>query len=206
MNNSQFINYASAISGILHNLYFIKPTPEFLANFREPVFLNSWPTMGSVERHNLAIELIKRSLLTMSDKEIERDYYSLFIGPGAMKAYPWGSVYTDKENLLFGATCVAYTRFLRSWQIEINLDKNQPYDHIGLMLGVISELLNNNQLTALDKLLSVHLLPWSNRLLECIDIHANSGFYRGMAMLTSELLNALARRRKLTPSRVEIYK
>ncbi|QIZ78259.1 TorD/DmsD family molecular chaperone [Ferrimonas lipolytica] len=206
MTQTDLLPYASAISGVLHNLYFNKPTTEFLADFRAGTLLRSWPQLGDATTHQHAIELIQSSLNELTDEQIERDYYRLFIGPGEMQAYPWGSVYTDRENLLFGASTQALLTFLQRWQVEVNLDSHQPHDHIGLLLGVLGQLLANEQLVAVDELLQQHLMPWAPRLLECIDMGANSGFYRGFGMLTQALLNRLMAERELTAHKVQLFK
>ncbi|WP_028116485.1 TorD/DmsD family molecular chaperone [Ferrimonas senticii] len=197
---------AAAICGVLHNLYFHKPTPAFLANFRDSELLASWPLLASEAEHQQALALISQSLAELTDEQIERDYYRLFVGPGEMLAYPWGSVYTDKENLLFGVTSIAFSQFLKRWQIELQLDSHQPLDHAGLMLGVLSQLLQGQHLQAVDELLSQHLMPWAPRWLACIEQGADSGFYRGMAQLTAQVLNALMQAQNLTADALPLYK
>ena len=50
----------------------------------------------------------------VADDDLTWEYRRLFIGPGAKPAPPWGSVYTDRECVVFGAT----TLELRAWMRE----------------------------------------------------------------------------------------
>lgn len=206
MTSIETNQYAAAICGVLHNLYFHKPTAQFLAQFRQQPLLESWPQMAETGIHNSAIALMQASLEQESDDQIERDYYQLFIGPGDMQAYPWGSVYTDRENLLFGNTTQAWMAFLKRWQVSIELDEHQPQDHLGIILGVMGQLLENDQQRAVNELLTEHLMPWAPRLLECIETHANTGFYRGAGQLTAQLLQRLMSDRELTATQVVLFK
>ncbi|QIZ78031.1 TorD/DmsD family molecular chaperone [Ferrimonas lipolytica] len=206
MNEIELLPLAAATSGVLHNLYFAKPTEAFVNQFSDGELLQSWPQFGDEQAHRLAIKLITDSIVNDSAYEIERDYYQLFVGPGAMTAYPWGSVYTDKENLLFGATAVAFKEFCQRYGIELTLDHHQPLDHIGLVVGVLGSLLQNEQLQATDELLVEHLMPWAPRLLECVNGNAKTGFYRGFAMLTEQMLARLMAARELNPKELTLYK
>ena len=49
------------------------------------------------------------------DDDLMWEYRRLFIGPGAKPAPPWGSVYTDRECVVFGDT----TLELRAWMPRI---------------------------------------------------------------------------------------
>lgn len=57
-----------------------------------------------------------------------------FIGPHALPAPPWGSVYLDPEGLLQGDSTLALSEFLKRERLKINTSFPEPVDHIGLML------------------------------------------------------------------------
>ncbi|MFI3246531.1 MAG: molecular chaperone TorD family protein [Ferrimonas sp.] len=196
----------SAISGVLHNLYFSVPTPTALALWRQGDLLASWPKLAAPAAHQAACQEMERSLQQDDDAVIERDHYRLFIGPGEMLAYPWGSVYRDRENLLFSSSAQAVQHFVERWQLTLTLAHHQPLDHIGLLLGMLSQLLANEQWQAVDELLQQHLMPWAPRFLECTQTHAQTGFYRGVAQLTSQFLQAIMAERQLAITPCPLYK
>lgn len=50
----------------------------------------------------------------VADDELTWEYRRLFVGPGVKLAPPWGSVYTDRDRVVFGAS----TLELRAWMRE----------------------------------------------------------------------------------------
>ncbi|WP_298439474.1 molecular chaperone TorD family protein [uncultured Ferrimonas sp.] len=205
MDNKQQYQLASAACGVLHNLYFHRPNAEFVGQFSDGQMLAAWPQFGDDAAHQAAISAIQSALASTDVDGLERDYYRLFIGPGKMLAYPWGSVYTDRENLLFADSCQAFNRFCQRWQVQVSLDQHQPLDHIGIMLGILGQLLSNDQQAAVDELLTEHLMPWAPRMLSCVIEQADSNYYRGFAQLTAQLLQRLMMERGLSAKQVLLY-
>ncbi|MGX9463053.1 TorD/DmsD family molecular chaperone [Shewanella sp. A14] len=201
---SQTHNYASAVCGVLHNVFYQIPTADFLSRINETELLSAWPKFDT--DISSACDVIRNSLETDSMKDIERDYYQLFIGPGTKKAYPWGSVYTDKDNLLFGESTLAVRGFYKSYGIEFELDGNKPMDHFALILGVLSEFFSQENEDAIKLLLGQHLLPWSQRVIDCITGNAKTDFYRGFAQLMQALLNDWMLRLDITPVEMPLYR
>lgn len=184
---------AAAACGVLHNVYYEKPTAAFLEGVRGDGFLDHWPAYGDGERIAAARELITSSLSADGLEAIERDYYQLFIGPGGMSAYPWGSVYTDRENLVCGDTTREFTHFCGAFDIRFETPYAEPEDHIGLVLAALSRLFERaadcGDSTPVVTLLGDHLLPWSDHLLARILDHAGTGYYLGFTRLLDELLS-----------------
>ncbi len=58
----------------------------------------------------------------------------LFIGPWALPAPPWGSVWLDKESVLFGDSTLALRQWMRENGIALEADGNEPEDHFGTVL------------------------------------------------------------------------
>ncbi len=196
--------YAAAACGVLHNLFYQKPTPAFLAELADSGLLAQWPDFG--QDPDTALTEIRHSLEQDSFDTIERDYYQLFVGPGGMSAYPWGSVYTDKENLVFGDTTQAWLDFCQQQGLTFELAHNEPQDHIGLILAVLAQLFERGDEAAIRALLSDHLLPWSHRFLDAVATEARTGFYRGFSRLTALLLADWQRRLDVTPASLTLYR
>ncbi|GAA5186831.1 TorD/DmsD family molecular chaperone [Ferrimonas gelatinilytica] len=196
--------YAAAACGVLHNVFYPKPNPAFLAELTDSGLLAQWPGFGQDPAD--AVASILDSLKQDDFDAIERDYYQLFVGPGGMAAYPWGSVYTDKENLVFGDTTLAWQQFCQQQGLTFELDHNEPQDHIGLILAVLSQLFEQGDETAIMTLLSDHLLPWSHRFTEAVTTQAHTGFYRGFGQLTALLLADWQQRLEVTPAPLTLYR
>ena len=78
-----------------------------------------------------------------ADDDLTWEYRRLFIGPGAKPAPPWGSVYTDRECVVFGATTLELRVWMREHGVARTADEKTPEDHIGLMLALMAWLAQN---------------------------------------------------------------
>ena len=67
----------------------------------------------------------------------------LFIGPWALPAPPWGSVWLDKESVLFGDSTLALRQWMRENGIALEADGNEPEDHFGTVLLLAAWLCEN---------------------------------------------------------------
>lgn len=117
----------------------------------------------------------------------------LFTGIGEMKAPPWGSVYLDKEAVVFGDSTLHFRQFLQQYGIKFETSHNEPEDQFGLMLMVIASLIEDNNLDAVTELLSKHLLPWAPHYLALLQQAAPAGAYRELAELGQAFIAALAK-------------
>lgn len=156
---------------------------------------------------------------------LARAYRRLFRGPDRLQAPPWGSVYTDRDCVTFGASTLA----LRSWMarngIRMTLDEKVPEDHIGLMLQQ-ARLLAEERPGLLDEFLRDHLLTWSHHYLELlagvsVDLQVGHArpvaplegeglvagqFYTGLAELTDLTLEGLRQQRGIEVAYPKFYR
>lgn len=107
----------------------------------------------------------------------------LFIGPYALPAPPWGSVWLDRENVLFGESTLALRQWMRDNGIQFDMQQNEPEDHIGSLLLLAAWLAENGRQTECEQLLAWHLLPWSVRFLEVFIEKADHPFYQALGQL-----------------------
>ena len=122
-----------------------------------------------------------------AEESIDDAYQRLFIGPYALPAPPWGSVYLDKESVVFGDSTLALRQWMRENHIGPQLTQAEPEDHIGLMLMMCAWLAENSP-SLLNSFLTVHLLPWAGRYLELLRQKADHPFYVGVAILAESTL------------------
>lgn len=135
-------------------------------------------------------DLISR-LPVLELDELEYQFSVLFEGQGEMPCPPWGSVYLDKDNIVFGESTAQYRAFLRENGLEINSAMKEPEDQFGLMLLALSQLLEKGDADAGMELITEHLMPWGKRYLELLASNEVSLYYAILAQITQELFSSL---------------
>ena len=133
------------------------------------------------------------------------EYRRLFVGPAPKPAPPWGSVYTDRECVVFGASTLALRAWMRGRGIARLADDKTPEDHIGLMLSLMAYLARN-QPEDLDEFLQEHLLTWSSHFLEQLIEAAAHPFYEGLARLAKATLEGVQQVRGLDVTYPRFYR
>ncbi|WP_318510279.1 TorD/DmsD family molecular chaperone [Photobacterium leiognathi] len=120
----------------------------------------------------------------VNSDELESDHFHLLQGSGDMPCPPWGSAYLDKENALFGSSTLQYREFTRQQGFACDTGMREPEDHIGLMLMLVSILLEQDNKAAANELFTQHLMPFAPFMLESMQQHAKTEFYRQLAAYT----------------------
>ncbi|WP_298444116.1 molecular chaperone TorD family protein [uncultured Ferrimonas sp.] len=188
---------------LLHRWFLFKPEQDFINQVQQTRWTDEWPYQTAA-----IVTVLTQTDASLRDDAfavLERDYYRLFLGPGRALAYPWGSVYTDKDNLLFGATSTRFQHFCQQRGIELTLVGNQPWDHIGVQLAVLAELLQQGQSQAAAELLGEHLLPWAPTFFSLVKHHGGTDFYRGVAELAELTLAQIAEQGQVTVQPLPIH-
>ena len=158
-----------------------------------------WPFVGEEEAARCLAMMVEglapscaagKSGAFAADDDLTWEYRRLFIGPGAKPAPPWGSVYTDRECVVFGATTLELRAWMREHGVARIADEKTPEDHIGLMLALMAWLAQN-QPADLDEFLSLHFLTWAGHFLDELADAAEHPFYEGLARLTRASLDGV---------------
>lgn len=152
-----------------------------VAAFRDGSWAAQWPGQPVDAR-------LVAQFAADSDETLTEAYQRLFIGPYALPAPPWGSVWLDRENVLFGDSTLALRQWMREQGIVFETAQNEPEDHIGTLLMLSAWLLENDRQAEWEQLLAWHLLPWSARFLEVFIADASHPFYRALGELTQRTL------------------
>ncbi|MEZ8287356.1 molecular chaperone TorD family protein [Vibrio splendidus] len=121
------------------------------------------------------------ALKSEQEDELVVEFSRLFEGVGDMPAPPWGSVYLDKDRVVFGASTVEYRKFLELNQIQLDTGLREPEDQFGLMLFAHAYLLENNNIDSACELLGSHLLTWSPVYLERLNTASELSFYKKLS-------------------------
>lgn len=164
-----------------------------------------WPFAGEAEAR-ACLALMKEGLAHgIEDDDLVWEYRRLFVGPAPKPAPPWGSVYTDRECVVFGESTLALRAWMRAQGIARLVDDKTPEDHIGLML-VLMAWIARNQPADLDDYLRLHLLPWSSHFLDELAEAAKQPFYEGLARLAKASLEGIQSERALDVAYPRFYR
>lgn len=149
-----------------------------------------WPFVDAATATE-SLELMRDGLKAgIAAEDLVWEYRRLFIGPAKKPAPPWGSVYTDRECVVFGESTLALRQWMREEGIERLDEEKTPEDHIGLML-VLLAWISQNKPECVEDYLADHLLTWSSHFLEQLAEAAEQPFYRGLALLTKDSLEGM---------------
>ena len=137
-------------------------------------------------------------------KAAEEDYARLYVGPQALPAPLWESVYRDPEHILFGQATLAVRAFYARHGFVFAERGTQPDDHISLELEFMWHLtvLSGKALeetepdmarftslcAAQADFLETHLLQWAPQSFTLQLPHAETGLYAGLARLITEFI------------------
>lgn len=194
-----------SIANVFHKVLLDLPTAELVEHFKLNDIATQWPRLTQSKRESLALTELEHYLKHWdgSDKQLialQLDYGQLFNGPGTPVAPPWGSVYQSASALLNEASTLELMRFYQLHGLQIHFERNEPVDHLGLIFAVIAYLLaqlnedkQHDTMAILHTLLDRHVQPWVQQCLELAIAHAQTNYYRSMALLASEYFLYLQR-------------
>lgn len=216
LNTSTLEEY-QGLACILHNVLFFDPTAALIEGFKQHQVVESWPDYSETNEDETAKSLISSYLSSWSEDKLlplKLDYAQLFYGPGEPTAAPWGSVYLSERQLLNGESTQALMQFYQEQQVSFDLDSNQPVDHLGLFFAVLDQIFTQLQQEEDSEilrhsagiLLQQHLLPWSGRCLEFMFNHATTDFYKGIALLTQNYLDEIAKALNVVPVTKQLFR
>ena len=164
-----------------------------------------WPFVADDEaRHCLGL-MVDGLAKGHDDDSLVDEYRRLFIGPAAMPAPPWGSVYTDRECVVFGASTLELRRWMRESGIVRSSEERTPEDHIGLMLSLMAYVALSRP-DSLDEYLQKHLLTWSSHFLDELAKAARHPFYQGLAQLAKASLEGIGAQRGIVVTHPRFYR
>lgn len=153
-----------------------------------------WPFVDDEQAAGALAQVTSGLAAGPDDKGLAREYRRLFVGPAALPAPPWGSVYTDREHVLFGATTLELRLWMRVNGVARTSDERTPEDHIGLLLALMAYLARERP-ELVDEFLRVHVLTWAPDYLGRLEGVAAHDLYRGLARLARLSLEGIAERR-----------
>lgn len=162
-----------------------------LSELELPAAAKAWPFVDEA-RATHSLSLMQQGLACgLCSEPLYNEYRRLFVGPAAKVAPPWGSVYTDKDMVVFGASTLKLKSWLRREGITIaHGQSDEPEDHIGTLISLMGWLAQNKP-EVLCEFLQEHLLPWSGHFLSIVERESVHPFYRGLSELTDATLSGI---------------
>lgn len=165
-----------------------------------------WPFVSrDIEKTEEALRLLADGANEANSDDLVWEYRRLFVGPSRKAAPPWGSVYMDRECVIFGTT----TLELRQWMREAGIQKigleGEPEDHIGLLFMMLSWIAQNKS-ELVDDFLERHVLTWSSHFFDGMADATTHPFFKGLANISKLTLEGLQKERALSPETPKFYR
>lgn len=176
-----FSHYAAAFN-LLGTCYLFSPNDDAsqyaISFFKLDDFASQWPCKISPQLSERISASLKIAMATLHTQ-----WTDLFIGPDALPAPPWGSVYLDPEGVLQGSSTLALSEFLKRERLKIQTHYPEPSDHVGLMLFQAAVLASQVREAALKELLNEHLGTWLPQFSHQLNRTTHSPFYNALTEL-----------------------
>lgn len=179
--SEQYFSDISLTARVLGAGFYYSPADvqEIIQLLSSQAWTEDWPYGSAEQKQHIADKLA----ITQTENEtLDEAYQRLFIGPYALPSPPWGSVWLDKENVIFGDSTLQLREWMQHNHIDIRLTQNEPEDHFGLLLMMAAWVVENNP-QKLPELLAQHILPWGFHYLDKMQENADFPFYVGLAEL-----------------------
>lgn len=177
---------------------------EALAFVRSVDIAVDWP-FGDDSSRKEAARLIADGVRLDDGEALAAEFARLFVGPHALAAPPWGSVYMDRDKVTYGRTWLALRDFMRANGIVSLYEEREPEDQFGRLLTLCSEVARSRP-GLLCELLGDHVLCWSGHYLDAFEDAACLTTYRGLAALARLTLDDVASELGIMPARRRFYR
>ncbi len=194
----------------LGRCFYEAPRAEWLAAFAGDRLFEAWPFPSCDARTAAGVAQLAEFCEHWDPAQLGAltwDFNRLFVGPGEMLAAPWESVYRSKTKLTFQEPTLQVRELYERFGMRAPAIHREPDDHLGLELAFVATLSDlaaqaaaagdcaqlARCFEAQKDFLRGHLLAWSPACLELVDKHAQTGYYRGAALLALGSLAESAR-------------
>lgn len=118
------------------------PTRELLDSLDLGVFQMAFEVVGALPGAGEQVDELVAQLKDAACKldQVADEYARIFVGPAALPAPPWESVYRDKKRMLMTATTLSVREHYRTYGYEARKVLKVPDDHLAIELDFLSAL------------------------------------------------------------------
>ncbi|NPD30886.1 Tat proofreading chaperone DmsD [Eggerthellaceae bacterium zg-1084] len=165
----------------------------------------AWPFVDAVQAQACLAGMTGDACAPAARQALAEGYRADFVGPNSLSAPPWGSVYTDRERVVFGATTLELRQWMRSNGVERLDGRRTPEDHIGLLMKMMSWLAQCRP-ELVGTFLEQHVLCWAPHYLAQLEEAGAHPLYRSLARLARLTLEGIKDAASLTPVERRLYR
>ena len=133
--------------------------------------------------------LLKQASLKASQKDIEDEYFSLFVGVGRGELVPFGSWYMT--GYLMEKPVAVLRQDLQGLGIERESGVRESEDHIAALCDAMAILIRNGDEISFDrqkKFFSDHLEPWASTFFSDLQHAESAHFYRAVGFFGESIV------------------
>ena len=189
--------------------FYAPPAETLLASLRDEDLLSDWLLPSDDANTAQGLGLLRTFVVSADLPGLlnlaRTDYNALFLGPDALLAPPWESVYLSPEHLLWDDQTLGVRAAYAHFGLQIPRLDREPDDHIGFELLFLSHLCDqaadalekglvaeaNKIVAAARDFLHAHTQRWAGLFAERVTRSARTDYYRGLAYLLSGSLSYL---------------
>ncbi|STP19910.1 anaerobic dimethyl sulfoxide reductase maturation protein (twin-arginine leader-binding protein) [Escherichia coli] len=121
---------------------------------------DSWETQWPLPEASLAP--LVTAFQTQSEETHAQAWQRLFVGPWALPSPPWGSVWLDRESVLFGDSTLALRQWMREKGIQFENEAKRTGRSFWFTAADGCVVAENGRQTECEELLAWHLFPVVN--------------------------------------------
>ena len=207
LRDEEFLEAFAACADILGSCFLFHPVKEGAARafgmLRDIDIALDWPFGEEADR----VEAACRFACGTDEfpDAMSEEFTRLIRGAGFSPAPPWGSVYMDREKVIYGRTWVLLRDWMRAHAVSGLYAENDPEDQFGRLLILAAEVARSRP-DLLCELLGDHLLCWSDCFLDAFAAAAATETYRGLTLLCKATLDDVRALLAIEPAARRIYR
>ncbi len=200
---------AQILSEVCHLMAVLFYDPEeFLAGEERMVWSEYHNAVAAADPPMVEVYRALQQATTTVDLTVLRvDYAALFVGPGELRACPYGSVHLEKGYQLYGETTRGVAELYAQAGLRLGAESATVPDHIAVELEFLHFLLH--RMASGETSPSAHIYPpflqrffqpFARQLADLLIRRAETDFYRLLGRMLQRLTVVLARTVDLPPA------
>jgi putative dimethyl sulfoxide reductase chaperone len=200
---------AQTLSEVCHLLAVLFYDPEeFLAGEERIVWSEYHNAVAAADPPMAEVYWALQQATTTVDLTVLRvDYAALFVGPGELRACPYGSVHLEKGYQLYGETTRGVAELYAQAGLRLGAESATVPDHIAVELEFLHFLLHRMANADASPLAHIYppflqrfFQPFARQLADLLIRRAETDFYRLLGRMLQRLTVVLARTVDLPPA------